>query len=132
MTIQDEQKILENIYGNILSVKQEMEKYLAKVEDDALCQEMNLFLYHLRPFEKKAESRIQKTYQKPRGGNPVGKPVAQEGIVQKSIDCHRQAAENLKYAIHEHKQAGIFATELAKELIDLEETTVSKLKDYLN
>lgn len=30
MTIQDEQKMLETIYKNILSVKQETEKYLAK------------------------------------------------------------------------------------------------------
>ena len=55
MTIQDEQKMLETIYKNILSVKQETEKYLAKVEDDTLCQELNLFLYRLKSFEKKAK-----------------------------------------------------------------------------
>ena len=131
MTIQDEQKMLETIYKNILSVKQETEKYLAKVEDDTLCQELNLFLYRLKPFEKKAKERIQKPDPAPETNRPLSKQTTQENMIRDSINCHRQAARNLKYAIHENKEGGIFATELAKELIDLEESAVGILTDYL-
>lgn len=116
MTIQDEQKMLETIYKNILSVKQETEKYLAKVEDDTLCQELNLFLYRLKPFEKKAKERIQKPDPAPETICPLSKQTTQENMIRDSINCHRQAARNLKYAIHENKEGGIFATELAKML----------------
>ena len=131
MTIQDEQKILERICGNIRSVKQETEKYLPKVEDDILCQEMNLFLNSLGAFEKKAQSRMEKKENPAAPLGPLAKGITQQDIVKNSIDCHTQAARDLKYAIHEHKGAGIFATELAKELIDLEEAAAGKLKDYL-
>ena len=131
MTIQDEQKILENVYGNILSVKKEMEKYLSKVEDDTLSQEMNLFLYHLKPFEKKAESRMQRKERVPVEVDALPETITQERIVRNFIDYQSQAAKKLKYAIHEYKGAGIYATELAKELIDFEESAAGKFKDYL-
>ncbi len=52
-------------------------------------------------------------------------------ITKAEIMRTEQMAERMKYMIHENRRAGIFATELAKELIDFEELSIKKLKNYV-
>lgn len=53
----------------------------------------------------------------------------QHSILKSKIpeNMHHRA-QHLKYQIHEHKKGGIFAWEIAKELIDLEEKLGKKIQ----
>ena len=39
--------------------------------------------------------------------------------------------EQIKYTLHENRNAGIFASEMAKEWIDLQEDFLYKLQQYM-
>ena len=57
--------------------------------------------------------------------------VPDEQLVQRLIEQNQKTSDHLKYVIHEWKEAGLYATELAKEIIDFEEAAAKKLKIYL-
>ena len=44
---------------------------------------------------------------------------------------NQRGADELKKAIHKYKDAGIYATELAKEMIDFEEANSEKMDRYV-
>ena len=45
---------------------------------------------------------------------------------------NQRGTEELKKAIHKYRNAGIYATELAREMIDFEEDNQEKMKRYGN
>ena len=45
---------------------------------------------------------------------------------------NERGVKELKNAIHKYRNAGIYATELAKEMIDFEEENLQKMRSYLD
>lgn len=43
-----------------------------------------------------------------------------------------RGVRELKHCDHKYKDAGIYATELAKEMIDFEEENLQKMRSYLD
>ena len=43
---------------------------------------------------------------------------------------NERGVKELKHAIHKYRDAGIFATELAKEMVDFEEDNLRKMQVY--
>ena len=66
--------------------------------------------------DKSAEDRIQ---------NP------EQRFLIKEIFSQKQMTEQIKYTLHENRNAGIFASEMAKEWIDLQEDFLYKLQQYM-
>ena len=66
--------------------------------------------------DKSAEDRIQ---------NP------EQRFLIKEIFSQKQMTEQIKYMLHENRNAGIFASEMAKEWIDLQEDFLYKLQQYM-
>lgn len=52
-------------------------------------------------------------------------------FLRMELHCQKQMAEQMKYMLHEKRNAGIFASEMAKEWIDLREDSLRKLQQYL-
>lgn len=121
MEIQEENRIVELIYEEAVQQEKRISEVLGKVEDEELSDELNHLLAEWRLFGNKAKRRLQENH-----SQDLDTDVARTEIMRTE-----KMAERMKYMIHENKQAGIFATELAKELIDFEETSIRKLKNYL-
>lgn len=164
MNRQDEQQVLKQVYKDASQAAKEIEQGLAKILDEELSLEMNLFLEQWKLFAKKAEKRIdtdvldnsklaadqseiwkavmrknleeqQETKLTDLEDIKIEKQriskVPDEQLVQRLIDQNQKTSDHLKYVIHEWKEAGLYATELAKEIIDFEEAAAKKLKIYL-
>lgn len=55
--------------------------------------------------------------------------IKDDGRMSKIPSTLQHRTEYLKYQIHEHKKGGIFAWEIAKELIDMEEKLGKKIEN---
>lgn len=139
MNRQDEQQVLKQVYKDADHAAKDIEQGLLNVLNEELSLEMNLFLEQWKQFVKRAEKRIGTNIQKDSDTAAEQSELKEqesselpEGrLVQRLIERNQSSSDHLKYAIHEWKEAGIYATELAKDMIDFEQSAVEKLKIYL-
>lgn len=160
MEIQEENRIIRAIYEEALLQEKKISDVLGWIRDEELNDELNQLLVAWRQFGRKARRRLQENISgedgseelsvginrkdlrmKPDIDEYVIRPASEnadagdwrsdDAIAREEIMRTEQMAERMKYMIHENKRAGIFATELARELIDFEQSSIRKLKNYL-
>ena len=117
---------------------------LKDVYDEELAYELNIEAGKMKEFERKAGIRLQQKGSERAETNPAARSMLKTAIRMKTVlknntshiadmmqKGNRRGAEELKNAIHKYKDAGIYATELAKEMVDFEEENLRKLQSYL-
>lgn len=144
MSLEDEQSLLHEICRNSSMGVEAIHQVLKDVYDEELAYELNIEAGKMKEFERKAGARLQQSGDGPAGTNPAAKSMLKTAIRVKTVfqnntehiadlmqKGNRRGAEELKKAIHKYKDAGIYATELAKEMVDFEEENLKKLQSYL-
>ncbi len=135
----EEQQVLKAVYENVQSAVRERKQGISCVFEEPLRLALWDSLTQWEHFAEKARNRLNEKdleqfgYQ---GRKVVADPSDQqqerkEERLLQIFRKNREAAGTLKYAIHHWKHAGIYATELAKEIIDFQESEVENLKRYL-
>lgn len=82
--------------------------------------ELLAYQYELKRFMKKIRIRIEQWEEEISS-------IYSKGIL---VDSNMQKrADDIKYQIHENRQAGIYAWEIARELINLEEDLIKKYQE---
>ena len=145
MRQEDEKKILQEVYRNARTDLDVIDAVLAKVYDEELAYDLNLKAAKMREFLRRSSDRL----------NQCGNPFPETGrngtagnvrkvttrvrtmlhgetvqVARMMQEGSKKGAESLKNAVHRYRNAGIYATELAKEMIDFEEETLRKLRSY--
>ncbi len=134
----DEQQMLKDIYEKIQQALSERKRGAAWIFAEPLRLELWESLEQWERFLKRARSRLDEEFpeqsteqvlekQKP----DCSKQQTQNDIICKILSRDQKVSIELKYAIHHWKHAGIYATELAKEIIEFQESEVENLKKYL-
>lgn len=144
MRQEDEKKVLQEVYRNARTDLDVIDAVLAKVYDEELAYDLNLKAAKMREFLRRSSDRL----------NQCGDPFPETGrgtagsvrkvttrvrtmlhgetvhVARMMQEGSKKGAESLKNAVHRYRNAGIYATELAKEMIDFEEETLRKLRSY--
>lgn len=144
MSLEDEQRLLHEICRNSSMGTEAIHQVLKDVYDEELAYELNIEAGKMKEFERKAAVRLQQNGDEQAETNPAAKSMLKTAIRMKTVfqnntshiadmmqKGNRRGAEELKKAIHKYKNAGIYATELAKEMVDFEEENLKKLQSYL-
>lgn len=144
MSLEDEQRLLHEICRNSSMGVEAIHQVLKDVYDEELAYELNIEAGKMKEFERKAGARLQQNGDEQAETNPAAKSMLKAAIRMKTVfqnntshiadmmqKGNRRGAEELKKAIHKYKDAGIYATELAKEMVDFEEENLKKLQSYL-
>lgn len=144
MTLEDEQRLLHEICRNSSMGVEAIHQVLKDVYDEELAYELNIEAGKMQEFERKAGKRLKENGSEPSKTKPAAKSMLKTAIRMKTTfqnntthiadmmrKGNRRGAEELKKAMHKYKDAGIYATELAREMIDFEEDNLKKLKSYL-
>lgn len=145
MRQEDELSILHEICRNSRMGIEAINQVLGKVYDEEFAYELHVEAEKLQEFEQKARQRLQTNGTDAAGSKPAAKAMLNMAIQMKTMFSERKdrvadliqkgnkrGAEELKNAIHKYKGAGIYATELAREMIDFEEASLKKLSAYKN
>lgn len=135
MRIEEERKIIEWVYLTARSELRHIQKSIETMqlywrglkENKEDYKEFEQVLEQLHVFEKTLQNLLMK----------IKKRLTEEDMIlmcrklsdQSCSDCMEKRVAQLKYQIHENKHAGIFAWELAKELIAQEEALVNQMKE---
>lgn len=143
MSQEDEKRMLHEICRNSKMGVSAIDQVLEKVYDEELAYELHVEADRMREFERKANQRLKSCGDEPEEINPVAEAMLRSSIRMKTLfrdgkdhiadmvqKGNRRGAQELKNAIHKYKGAGIYATELAKEMIDFEEENLKKLSVY--
>lgn len=138
----EEKKVLQEIWRNARGDLDMIDAVISSVYDEDLAYDLNRKALKMREFLRKSTTRL----------NQQGEDVCEHlpGAVMRKKAVHvrtmlqgetaqlakmmqdgsKNGAERLKNSIHRYKDAGIYATELAKEMIDFEEESQRKLNIY--
>ena len=143
MSQDDERRVLHEICRNTNMGIQAIEQILDKVYDEELAYELHVEAGKMKEFESKASQRLYQYEDQPADLKPIAQAMLKGSIRMKTMfrtetgdiaemmqKGNRRGAEELKNAIHRYKNAGIYATELAKDVIDFEEKNLKKLESY--
>lgn len=144
MNPEDEQRLLHEICRNSNMGVEAIHQVLKDVYDEEFAYELNIEAAKMKEFERKAGGRLKESGTAAGETKPVTKSMLKTAIrmrtafqnstshvAQMMQSGNRRGADELKKAIHKYKDAGIFATELAKEMVDFEEENLRKLQSYL-
>ncbi|MBQ8662854.1 MAG: hypothetical protein IJ471_03255 [Eubacterium sp.] len=130
MNQQEEIQILKWVYLTAAAEYEIIDKLIVQMQWNGILWEVESakdFLRELAEYQTalshvlyKVEQRMAETVQEERNADE------KTGVSKKM----QQRVNSLKYQIHENKQAGIFAWELAKDLIAMEETLIKKIVNH--
>ncbi|MCD8217718.1 MAG: hypothetical protein LUD01_06685 [Clostridiales bacterium] len=145
MNEKDEDRLLHEICRNSSMGREAIYQVLQDVYDEELAYELHVEAGKMKEFEDKANARLkgngkEEAEPKPMAGKMLKSAVKMRtalsdktphvaDMMQKG---NRRGAEELKKAIHKYKGAGVYATELAREMIDFEEENQCRLEAYKN
>ena len=143
MNREDERRILHEICRNSKMGVQAIEKIMGRVYDEELAYELHAEAGKMREFEQRAAERLKDYGDDAANIKPGVRAMLKRAIRMKTMFSDRKehvadmmqkgnqrGADELKKAIHKYKNGGIYATELAKDMIDFEEGNLKRLEPY--
>ena len=145
MTQKDEDDLLHEICRNASMGVEAIHEVLKDVYDEEFAYELNVQADKMQQFGRKAGMRLRENGSEPSEPKVLSTAMLKTAIRMKTMVQNKTAdvadmmckgnergAKELKHAIHKYKNAGIYATELAKEMVDFEEENLRKMGSYLD
>ena len=131
-----ERELLEKICEAVAEQRERIVPMLANIAEEDLCDELNVMLCQSRMLARKAQKHLpQETggaYDGSDRKTSTGYHVPEQIFLKQELSTQQRVTEQMKYCLHENRNAGIFASEMAKEWIRLQEDSGQKLKQYLD
>lgn len=144
MNDKDEERLLHEICRNSSMGVEAIDQVLKDVYDEEFAYELNVEANRMKEFERKANARLNQNGKDASEPKPMTKRMLKTAVKMKTAFSdktshiadlmqkgNQRGVDELKKAIHKYKDAGIYATELAKEMIDFEEENLKKLDGYM-
>ncbi|WP_177975862.1 hypothetical protein [Eubacterium sp.] len=145
MTQKDEDDLLHEICRNASMGVEAIHEVLKDIYDEEFAYELNVQADKMQQFGRKAGMRLRENGEEPAEPKPISTAMLKTAIRMKTMVQNKtgdmadlmykgndRGVRELKHAIHKYKDAGIYATELAKEMIDFEEENLQKMRSYLD
>ena len=120
MTQKDENYLLQEICRNSGMGVAAINQVLKDVYDEEFAYELNVQADKMEQFARKAGMRLRENGSEPSEPTPIATAMLVTAI----------RIKELKNAIHKYRNAGIYATELAKEMVDFESDNLRKMYTY--
>lgn len=143
MTQKDENDLLHEICRNSSMGVDAIHEVLKDIYDEEFAYELNVQADKMEQFGRKAGMRLRANGCEPAEPKPIATAMLKTSIkMRKALQNktedvadvigkgNERGMKELKHAIHKYRDAGIFATELAKEMIDFEEDNLRKMQTY--
>lgn len=143
MTQNDENHLLHEICRNSSMGVEAIHQVLKDVYDEEFAYELNVQADKMEQFARKAGMRLRENGSEPSEPKPIATAMLKttirmkQALQNKTEDVadmigkgNERGVKELKHAIHKYRDAGIYATELAKEMADFEEDNLRKMKTY--
>lgn len=139
----DENGLLHEICRNSSMGVEAIHEVLKDIYDEEFAYELNIQADKMEQFGRKAGLRLIQN-----GSEPEEPGVITTAMLKTSIKLKKalqnktedvaemiekgneRGVKELKHAIHKYRNAGIYATELAKEMVDFEEDNLRKMQSY--
>ena len=144
MSRKEEMQILNEVYKNADMAASSLKTIMPKLYDEEFAAEIGAQMEEFKNFSAKAEKSIRGRGGKPKGTSKVVNAMTWMGIQRKTaldvstshmadmvIQGNTKGITEMMKKVHQNKAAGHFANELAKELMDMEEKNIDKIKKYL-
>ena len=143
MTQKDENYLLQEICRNSGMGVAAINQVLKDVYDEEFAYELNVQADKMEQFARKAGMRLRENGSEPSEPKPIATAMLVTAIRMKQALQNRpgdvadligkgneRGVKELKNAIHKYRNAGIYATELAKEMVDFESDNLRKMYTY--
>ncbi|MCD8157140.1 MAG: hypothetical protein LUD53_06910 [Clostridiales bacterium] len=143
MNEKDEKRLLHEICRNSGMGREAIGQVLKEVYDEEFAYELHVEAGKMKEFEEKANDRLNLYHKGSAGAKQAAGKMLKTAVKMKTAFSDRTAhiadmmqkgnrrgADELKKAIHKYKDAGIYATELAREMVDFEEENLEKLEAW--
>ena len=143
MTQKDENDLLHEICRNSSMGVDAIHEVLKDIYDEEFSYELNVQADKMEQFGRKAGMRLRANGSEPAEPKPIATAMLKTSIkMRKTLQNktedvadmigkgNERGVKELKHAIHKYRDAGIFATELAKEMVDFEEDNLRKMQTY--
>lgn len=143
MTQKDENDLLHEICRNSSMGVDAIHEVLKDIYDEEFAYELNVQADKMEQFGRKAGMRLRANGSEPAEPKPIATAMLKTSIkmrkalLNKTEDVadmigkgNERGVKELKHAIHKYRDAGIFATELAKEMVDFEKDNLRKMQVY--
>lgn len=145
MTAKDENSLLHEICRNSSMGMEAIHQVLKDIYDEEFAYELNVQADKMAQFSRKAGMRLRENGSIPEEPNPLASAMLKTTIRMKQTIQNRtedvadmihrgnqRGIKELQHAIHKYRNAGIYATELAKEMVDFEKENLRKMQTYLD
>lgn len=144
MLIHEDREILNETYRNTKMAVDAIYAVIGKIEDEDLALDLNRQVGKFNDFKERAEEKLLEN-----GYQPEKSSAAQQMMLKISakanaamdtsaghiadmmIQGNTKGIVSMLKTVNANKNASTYAYELANELMDFEERTIEKLKDYL-
>ena len=145
MSENDEERLLHEICRNSSMGREAIHEVLKDVYDEEFAYELHVQEGKMQEFEQRARQRLRQSGKDAAEPGPLTSGMLKAAVRMKTAVSGRtsqvaemirkgnqRGTEELKKAIHKYRNAGIYATELAREMIDFEEDNQENMKRYGN
>jgi len=143
MNEKEEDRLLHEICRNSRMGREAIYQVLQDVYDEEFAYELHVEAGKMKEFEDKANARLKENGKEEAGSKPMAGKMLKSAVKMRTALSdktshvadmmqrgNRRGADELKKAIHKYKGAGVYATELAREMIDFEEENQGRLELY--
>lgn len=143
MNENDEDRLLHEICRNSGMGVEAIQQVLKDVYDEEFAYELHAEAGKMREFEQKAGERLNQNGKEAGKTKPMAAKMLKSAVKMRTVVTdstshmaelmqkgNRRGAEELKKAIHKYKDAGVYATELARDMVDFEEDNLKKLARF--
>ncbi len=143
MSENDEARLLHEICRNSSMGTEAIQQVLKDVYDEEFAYELHVEAGKMREFEQKADERLNRSGKEAGKTKPMAAKMLKSAVKMRTAVTdstshvadmkqkgNRRGADELKKAIHKYKDAGVYATELARDMIDFEEENLKKLARF--
>lgn len=139
----DENGLLHEICRNSSMGVEAIHEVLKDIYDEEFAYELNIQADKMEQFGRKAGLRLIQNGSEPEEPGMITTAMLKTSIKMKKAlqnktedvaemieKGNERGVKELKHAIHKYRNAGIYATELAKEMVDFEEDNLRKMQSY--
>lgn len=139
----DENGLLHEICRNSSMGVEAIHEVLKDIYDEEFAYELNIQADKMEQFGRKAGLRLIQNGSEPEEPGVITTAMLKTSIKMKKAlqnktedvaemieKGNERGVKELKHAIHKYRNAGIYATELAKEMVDFEEDNLRKMQSY--
>ncbi len=139
----DENGLLHEICRNSSMGVEAIHEVLKDIYDEEFAYELNIQADKMEQFGRKARLRLIQNGSEPEEPGVITTAMLKTSIKMKKAlqnktedvagmieKGNERGVKELKHAIHKYRNAGIYATELAKEMVDFEEDNLRKMQSY--